>query len=191
MKFSGNFLVVKLLLGASGDLGASAKPFSKCRREGPDSSHLRKAKAFSKKDLASGNPSPGRTEGVIRKVGIIFFSLSIILNPKFILGEKPGLYPHTEETLALSFTSDVTPGCCPRNFQSQTTSVFKWEKEIKVSEDSTGSRGLNFALTEEWKEGSFQTQNIKKSIIPHTKLNSTILYSGHSPPRATVWFKMP
>ena len=55
------------------------------------------------KDLASRNPSPGRTERVTGKVGIILFSLGIILNPKFILGEKPYLHPHTEDTLALSF----------------------------------------------------------------------------------------
>lgn len=49
-------LCQRFLLGASGDLGASAKPFCKWRREDPDSSHLRKAKVFSKKIWPLGIP---------------------------------------------------------------------------------------------------------------------------------------
>lgn len=57
---------------------------------------------------------------------------------------------------------------------------------MKVREGKTKSRCLNLALTDK----SFQTRDTKKSITTHTKLNSTILYSGHSYPLATVLFKM-
>lgn len=47
------------------------------------------------------------------------------------------LSPCTEENLASFFASDVTSGCCPRNFHYQTANTFKLQKKMKVDEGKT------------------------------------------------------
>lgn len=93
--------------------------------------------------MASMKPQSRGTERVICEVEIVL-SFPLILNAKFILKEKP----RTEENLSAFFVSDVTTGCCPRNFHFQTASTFKGQKELRVGEGKTWSRRLNVALTE-------------------------------------------